>query len=170
VKRLLWAVAAAAALAACATKKPAAPKTTDDADWYQKVMDLVVSGQNKQALQVLDDVVKKEPANPWALANRGTVLLNLHRFDEAAADYMQAMQAQPNSPYLFTCMATADYMRGHLTDSIHWTDKALDADPNFAAAMATKARTLKALGRDVESKDLFDKAFAIDASLRKQFE
>ncbi len=164
-------IAAALALAGCASKPAStSPKAPPDAEWYQKVMDLIVSGQKMEALKVLDDVVKKEPNNPWALANRGTVLLNLHRFDEAGASYLEALKYQPNSPYLFCCMSTVFFQLGRLLDSLEWADKALAADPNFAAAMATKAKTLTALGRGVEARPLFDKAFQIDASLRPQFE
>jgi tetratricopeptide (TPR) repeat protein len=170
VKLAALSLAAGLAIGGCASKPPASPKTPPDADWYQRVMDLIVSGQKEEALKILDRVVKKEPNNPWALANRGTVLLNLHRYDEAGASYLEALKYETNSPYLLCCVATVFFQKGKLLDSLDWADKALAADPKFAAAMATKAKTLKALGRGDEAEPLFEKAFQLDASLKSQFE
>jgi tetratricopeptide (TPR) repeat protein len=164
VRRALAAAFLAALTCACSS----VPR--NDGDWYDEVMLDVSEGRNKDALALLDQVVKKKPDNAWAWANRGTVLLNLKRPDEAGMSYRRALQFQPDSPYLLTCMATAAYRWGRLLDSVDWADKALAQDPKFAAAMAQKAQALKALNRDREADPLFKKAFEIDASLKEQFE
>jgi tetratricopeptide (TPR) repeat protein len=164
VRRALAAAALAALSAACSS----VPRS--DPQWYDEVMLDVSEGRNKDALELLDKVVEKKPDDPWAWANRGTVLLNLKRPEDAAMSYRRALQYQPNSPHLMTCMATAAYKYGRLLDAVDWADKALAADPGFAAAMAQKAQALKALKRDAEAAPLFKKAFEIDASLESQFE
>jgi tetratricopeptide (TPR) repeat protein len=164
VRRALAAAVLAALSAACSS----VPK--NDADWYDEVMLDVSEGRNKDALELLDQVVKKKPDDPWAWANRGTVLLNLKRPEDAAISYRRALQFQPNSPHLMTCMSTAAYKWGRLLDSVDWADKALGVDPGFAPAMAQKAQALKGLKRDAEAAALFKKAFQIDASLESQFE
>jgi tetratricopeptide (TPR) repeat protein len=164
VRRALAAAALAALAAACSS----VPR--NDADWYDEVMLDVSEGRNKDALELLDRVVKEKPADPWAWANRGTVLLNLKRPEDAALSYRRALQYQPNSPHLMTCMSTAAFKAGRLLDSVDWADKALAADSGFAAAMAQKAQALKALKRDDEAAALFKKAFQIDSSLQSQFE
>jgi tetratricopeptide (TPR) repeat protein len=133
-------------------------------------MALMGEGRKLDALNAFDQALERDPENALAWANRGTVLLNLERYEEAVQSYERSLALRADSPYVYCSLATVSNRTGQPEKALSFADNALQYDPNFAPAMANKAKALKALGRHDEARELFERAFELHPGLRQSFE
>ena len=94
-----------------------------------------ISGEHayydKTALQLLDDVLKKEPANVDALCSKATVLLSQHHFADAIPFAEQAMKLNPYNSGIYGIMTDAYVELGKYTDAIKMADKMVNVRPDL---------------------------------------
>ena len=78
--------------------------------------------------------LRLQPDNVDAYISRGNAKGELERYQEAIADYSQALQLQPDNAYAYDHRGFAYFVLGQYRDAIADYDQALQLRPDFAAA------------------------------------
>lgn len=86
---------------------------------------------DKAALELLDEVIKKEPTNFDALCCKSTVLLSQHHFAEGLAVAQQALPLNPNSAYIYGLMCDANVELGNYPEAVKMSDKMISIRPDI---------------------------------------
>ncbi len=86
-------------------------------------------------LQVLRDVVAKDPKNLQAATQLGNMLYDAGRYSEAVAPYQQAFALDPRNVNLSTDLGTTLWYSGRADDAIAQYEKSLAIDPNHAQTL-----------------------------------
>lgn len=86
---------------------------------------------DKAALELLDEVIKKEPMNFDALCCKSTVLLSQHHFAEGLAVAQQALPLNPNSAYIYGLMCDANVELGNYPEAVKMSDKMISIRPDI---------------------------------------
>ncbi|GEM_PF-4745757 len=141
------------AVAGCKAHDPAAARE-------QLTLGLEQAGNHDwaAALKHFDRAVKLDSTLALAWANHGTALLNLGRPEEALKSYAQAKKFNPQDPYIYCSMCSANIARNNPEEAIKAAETALLVDSTYVPAMANKAKALRMLGRDDEADSLMQEA------------
>lgn len=86
---------------------------------------------DKAALELLDEVIKKEPTNFDALCCKSTVLLSQHHFAEGLEVARQALPLNPNSAYIYGLMCDANVELGNYPEAVQMSDKMISIRPDI---------------------------------------
>ena len=121
---------------------------------------LLESGRPDLSIADLDIVLKEEPGNASALANRGLAKAWLRRKEEAEADFAAAEKVNPDDPVVWRGRALQALFDDELTEALRLFDKAVTLDDDNAFAYDYRARLHLRLGQ-------FDEALADSARLRQ---
>ena len=113
------------------------------------------------ALELLSKAIVAKSDFAHAHSNRGNVLKELKRFEEALVSYDQAITIKPD-------FADAYYNRGlalmelkRVEEAIASYDRAIDILPNFAEAYSNRGNALTELKREKEAVASYDRAIEI---------
>lgn len=82
-------------------------------------------------IELLDDVLKKEPKNFEALCCKATVLLSQHHFAEGLAIAQQAVPINPNNAFVYGLMCDAYLELGKYTEAVNMADKMVSIRPDI---------------------------------------
>ena len=110
------------------------------------------------ALKHFDRAVQLDSTVAMAWANHGTALLNLGKPEEALKSYERAKHFDPQDPYIYCSMCSANIARNNPAAAIKAAEGALAVDSTYAPAMANKAKALRMLGRTQEADSLLQEA------------
>lgn len=83
------------------------------------------------ALQLLDDVLKKEPDNVDALNSKATVLLSQHHFADALPYAKKAIGINPYSSSVYGIMTDAYVELGNYKDAVKMADQMVNVRPDL---------------------------------------
>jgi tetratricopeptide (TPR) repeat protein len=86
-------------------------------------------------LQILRDVVNRDPKNLQAATQLGNMLYDAGRYSEAVAPYQQAFALDPRNVNLSTDLGTALWYSGKADEAIAQYEKSLAIDPNHAQTL-----------------------------------
>lgn len=86
---------------------------------------------DKVTLQLLDQVLKKEPANFDALCCKATVLLSQHHFSEGLAEARKAEKINPNSAFIYGLLCDSYVELGNYDEAVKMTDKMINIRPDI---------------------------------------
>ncbi len=86
---------------------------------------------DKASLQLLDDILLKEPANFDALCCKSTVLLSQHHFTDGMAVAKQAEKLNPYSAYIYGLMCDANVELGNYEEAVKMADKMVSIRPDI---------------------------------------
>lgn len=100
------------------------------------------AGQYQQALQLYDDAVSRWPNLALLWNNRGTTLLELARYAEAAESYRRALQLAPELHDARVALASCLQSLGYLSEAQAACDIVLQAVPDHAEAHWNQALLL----------------------------
>lgn len=100
------------------------------------------AGQCEQALQLYDDAVSRWPSLALLWNNRGTTLLELARYAEAAESYRRALQLAPELHDARVALASCLQSLGYLSEAQAACDIVLQAVPDHAEAHWNQALLL----------------------------
>jgi predicted Zn-dependent protease with MMP-like domain len=91
-------------------------------------------GDATGALRTLDEAAKLDPSNPDVPAERGAVLVELLRFEEAEADVRAAVTAEPEHPRALQLLAFVLDYTGRRDEAAEQFRRAAAVDPELPAA------------------------------------
>lgn len=109
---------------------------------------------------VLEDCVKRYPDFIEAHVNLGNTYLDLYRFDDAEREYALAAACAPKMVLAHNGLGAVEYARGNFDRAVPHLERALQIDPNYAAATHRLLSTLTALGQYDQSRRLTHEAIA----------
>lgn len=112
---------------------------------------LVGVGRYRDALAVLDEALKLDPAHPPAHTATGDALLGLERFDEAIAAYDRSLQRAPAHAQAWSRRGAALRALGRPADALISLERALNLDANDAFTHAERGHALREVGRHDEA-------------------
>lgn len=75
-------------------------------EWYDTARRLVKEGEKAKALEAYNRSVALDSTSAIVWANRGTLLLNMHRYAEALESYDRSLVLRPASAYVYCSRAT----------------------------------------------------------------
>ncbi len=135
-------------------------------EWYDIARRLVKEGEKDKALEAYEHSVALDSTHAIVWANRGTLLLNMHRYAEALESYDRSLILQPASAYVFCSRATVFNCTENPELALQAADKALECDALYWGAWLNKAKALEASGRTEEAAACRLRAIEINPSLR----
>jgi tetratricopeptide (TPR) repeat protein len=112
---------------------------------------LVGVGRYRDALAVLDEALKLDPAHPPAHTAVGDALLGLERFDGAIAAYDRSLQRAPAQAQAWSRRGVALRALGRPADALISLERALKLDANDAVTHAERGHALREVGRHDEA-------------------
>ncbi len=117
------------------------------------------TGRAAEAFDTLSRIVDRAPGHGDAWYNRGVVLIDLERWEEAVASFDRALAIQP-TPMAWTNRASALQRLGRLQESLDSADRALAIARDYPLALHNRGVALRALGRIEEALGAFDAVLA----------
>ncbi|MGB0748079.1 MAG: sulfotransferase [Magnetospiraceae bacterium] len=123
----------------------------ENADWASDLgLSLILTGDLKGALAVLQDAVTRPGADAVAFSRLGAALFSLHDFDKAGDAYEEAILRQPGRAEWLHNMASVRLNQQRLEESLELYDQALLADPGQENSKELRFQVLAALDRPAE--------------------
>src|ERR1051326_115009 len=86
---------------------------------------------DKAALDLLDQVLKKEPGNFEALCCKSTVLLSQHHFSDGLTVAQQAVKLNPYNAFIYGLLVDANVELGNYEEAIRMADKMVSIRPDI---------------------------------------
>jgi tetratricopeptide (TPR) repeat protein len=114
------------------------------------------------ALNLIDRVIAITPNNGLAHSNRGNILKELHRHEEAIESFDRAIDLLPQYAEAYSNKGNALQELHRFEEAITWYDKAIKLQPDYAEAYSNKGNALEWLHRHDEAMENFDRATAIN--------
>src|SRR5262249_8327722 len=96
---------------------------------------------------------------------RGKALVNLRRYDEAAASFTHAIAGDPAHAQAHAHLGDTYFQSGRFAAALAASDRAVAIAPHLAAAQEGRGNTLFKLGRGKEAFEAYDKAYAADPGI-----
>lgn len=104
-------------------------------------------GKLEEALEDYDKSIILAPYAVDPVLNRGVVLESLRRYDEASADYVAVLRAQPKDPAAWNNLGNVKAAQNRWEDALVGYAKAVELAPAFSFAAANYALALYQVGR-----------------------
>jgi tetratricopeptide (TPR) repeat protein len=117
----------------------------------------------KNGIIFWDYVIEKEPGRfPFAYCNRGVVLKDMGRFDEAIRDYDKAIALNPSFDKAFYDRAVAFNKIGRVDRALADFDRAITLDPLYAPAYSQRGSLYLKMGVHDKAVSDYNKAISLD--------
>ena len=129
----------------------------EDSDLFWGAVDvLALLNQDARALQLLELLLRREPANPLYLRKRGQLLLKAGRRSEALSTLQEAVQAAHGDPHSYFEVAEALRAQGAYADALTYYRQGLGIDPKNRHGRLALAETLQLAGQYSEVPGIVD--------------
>lgn len=122
-----------------------------------------------EALRLIDLVLEIDPENALAHSNRGNVLNELKRCEEALICYQRAIHYQPYYAEAYSNQGNGLQALGRYEDALASYEKATELEPNYPEALSNMGNALQALGRYEDALASYEKAIKIDINCAQAF-
>ncbi|GAC1675012.1 MAG: tetratricopeptide repeat protein [Steroidobacteraceae bacterium] len=99
-----------------------------------------------EALNHIDELLKKHPGLGFAHANRGNALIALGSMRSAKLSHMRGLQLEPGNFASMAALASIATQRGEHDDARRWAERALSASPGLPVAIMSLAAAELASG------------------------
>ncbi len=101
----------------------------------------------------------------YGLFTEARVMEKLGRMDDAERLYMEALEQNPNAPYVNFYLGELEYSRGNLRGASRYYKREIEIQPNFSRAWNNLGVTYIDLGETNAALNSFKKAISIDPGL-----
>jgi protein O-GlcNAc transferase len=116
------------------------------------------TGQAQVALERIERAIELAPAHAAAHYDRGLILQDLSRLDEAAASYARALALQPDNAEAHNNLGNVLARQGRLWEAIASYRRAIERKPDHAAAHNNLGGVLKEQGDLAAAAEAFSEA------------
>jgi protein O-GlcNAc transferase len=130
-----------------------------------KVLAIALWMQDKDALPALERATSLLPQDAEVHSDRGTALLALGRFDEAAVWYRRALAIKPDFKAAHYNLGVALSQSGQVAAASASYRRALEIDPNFVEALASLADALQQSGEHEQAAAHYQRALALKPAM-----
>jgi predicted O-linked N-acetylglucosamine transferase (SPINDLY family) len=118
-------------------------------------------GNSLAAIELIDRAIKLTPNTALFFNNRGAVLRDLKRLDEALASYDRALAIKPDYTEAFNNRGNTLRALKRFDDALASYNRALAIKPDYAVALNNRGLALQELERFDEALASYDRALAI---------
>lgn len=122
-----------------------------------------------EALRLIDLALESNPQNGIAHSNRGNILGELGRFEDALEAYQSAIALQPGYAEAYSNLGNALQALGRHEESLEHYKNAITLDPNYSDAYANQGNAYQALGRYQEALGSYERAVEVDPNCSQAF-
>ncbi len=145
-------------------------KNADQWEAVEEATELLVEGKHQQGMEMLRDVLKKDPRNPYAYHFIGTALFELGQLPAAGDAYRAALRLAPD--YLAARVALSHVLRllGDLDGALGQAKVALRRFPDDPAARRAAGLAMAARGDRPQARRQFEKYLENEPNLEAQLE
>ncbi|QWD81746.1 tetratricopeptide repeat protein [Polynucleobacter sp. MWH-S4W17] len=113
------------------------------------------------ALALIDESIELSPTNGVAYSNRGNILKELFRHEEAIIALDKAISLAPDYAEAYNNKGNALQELHRYEEALLWYDNAIRLQPDYAEAYSNKGNALGLLNRYGEAMEHYDKSTAI---------
>jgi tetratricopeptide (TPR) repeat protein len=117
------------------------------ADPIEQVLEYLADGQQTEALEQLDRLIREEPYHATAHALRALVYANQNQLDRAADDAHTAKQLAPRHPFILYTAGAVALQQGAVVEALSAAQEAQQLDPTYLNAVLLEARARAAAGQ-----------------------
>ena len=117
------------------------------ADPIEQVLEYLADGQQTEALEQLDRLIREEPYHGTAHALRALIHANQGRLDRAADDAGTAKQLAPEHPFVLYAVGAVALQQGAVLEAIRAAQEAQQLNPTYADAVLLEARARATAGQ-----------------------
>lgn len=114
------------------------------------------------ALELIDQVIALTPDNGIAHSNRGNILKELNRLEEALESLDKGIKLDPTYVEAYSNRGNVLQDLHRYDEAIEWYDRAIALQPNYPEVYSNKGNALELLRRHREAMECFDKATTIN--------
>jgi tetratricopeptide (TPR) repeat protein len=139
-----------------------------ETDWHQKGNELYKEGRYDKAIECYDRALKgikskNDSPNILAdiLANKGTALIKLEKYDESITEFDKALDVSPTHDKALENKGAALFRLGNHDEAMKHFDKALGINRNYPPALYGRGLVLYNQGRYKEAIEYFEKAISV---------
>ena len=118
-------------------------------------------GETATALDLINQALAAKPRDPAACSNRGNLLMELGRHEEALASFDQALALMPAFPDALNNRGNALQELHRPAEALDSYDRALAIRPGYAEALSNRGNVLQLLNRTEEALLSYAQALAI---------
>jgi len=117
------------------------------ADPIEQVLEYLADGQQAEALEQLDRLIREEPYHGTAHALRALIHANQGQLDRAADDAGTAKQLASDHPFVLYVAGAVALQQGAVLEAIRAAEEAQQFDPTYADAVLLEARARATAGQ-----------------------
>ncbi|MCP5089535.1 MAG: tetratricopeptide repeat protein [Gammaproteobacteria bacterium] len=117
--------------------------------------------QDSEAVQVLEDALKRDPYNPSLHYELGTTYMRLQRWDDARASLEKSLEIEPAQPNAYTNLGTVSLQSGDGVGFVTRFLNAVNVDPKDHELPGILAGFLYRLGLVEEADDFRDRVLSL---------
>ncbi|MGE5258062.1 MAG: tetratricopeptide repeat protein [Hyphomicrobiales bacterium] len=107
----------------------------------------------EKSLELLNQILEKDPNHRLALITRGTAHLKLNLADSAFSDFSRAISVDPSYPRAFHMRGVAHDILGNDDEALADFSKAIELDPGYGAAYYSRAALYAKMGKEESATD-----------------
>lgn len=133
---------------------------TDEDTLYSIFSSLYFGDEKSKALDIIDILVRIKPNNALYFSDKGAVLADFRRFDEAIKNYDRALELEPDDGTTYANKSVALASLGRYKEAVDACDEAIRLNPDDGLAYFDRACAYALLGKKDEM--LADLGKAID--------
>lgn len=152
----------------CLNKSLELKKDNEEA-LYNKAVITAAIGMLREAVELYDVVVKKNPLNFKAHNNRGNALQRLKRFDEAIVAYDNAIRLNPNFPEPFNNRGNIYNLRKEPLKAVNDFQQAISIRSDYAEAFSNLGNSYHDLKRYEDALLRYNKAIELDQNYAEPY-
>ncbi|HYF39177.1 MAG TPA: hypothetical protein VD930_05785 [Gemmatimonadales bacterium] len=132
------------------------------ADPIEQVLEYLADGQQTEALEELNRLIREEPYHGTAHALRALIHAGQDRLDQAADDVRNARELAPDHPFVLYAAGAVALQQGAVLEAIRAAQQAQRLDPTYAEAVLLEARARATAGQWARVIALADRVAAQD--------
>ncbi len=117
------------------------------ADPIEQVLEYLADGQQTEALEQLDRLIREEPYHGAAHALRALIHADRGHLDRAAHDAATGKQLASDNPFVFYVAGAVALQQGAVVQAIRAAQEAQQLDPTYADAVLLEARARAKAGQ-----------------------
>lgn len=123
---------------------------------------LLGRGLAEDALGLYGDVLKIDPENAMAYADRGTALAMLKKFDQALDDLERALALGYVDATIYATLGTVYLEQRQFKTSLDYFSKAIELNPSYPLTYYNRSNALHALGQNREALTDLERCLALN--------